>query len=173
MDIGLIGTDRETSGIVENLLYSGKIIPRMNFWTELEKDQGQQRKKLQILAQKSPLVTKASPRDGSGLDPEDPDRFIPGIWGTKIRAVPGISFFPTHWQFANKFGMVRGQGRETLAKQSLVDYLGTLWNLALSRNIIKDQIIWNLNKTNKKKNTRIRKNFNFPEFLPFLLPGKN
>lgn len=65
----------------------------MNFWTKLEKDQGQQRKKLQILAQKSPLVTKASPRNGSGLDPEDPDRFIPGIWGTKIRAVPGISFF--------------------------------------------------------------------------------
>lgn len=64
---------------MENLLYSGKIIPRKNFWTELEKDQGQQRKKLQILAQKSPLVTKASPRDGSGLDPEDPDRFIPGI----------------------------------------------------------------------------------------------
>lgn len=47
--------------------------------------------------------------------------------------------------------MVRGQGRETLAKQSLVDYLGTLWNLALSRNIMKDQIIWNLNKTNKQK----------------------
>lgn len=64
---------------MKNLLYSGKIIHRMKLWVGLEGNQGQQSKKLQILAQNSPLVTKASPRDGSCLDPENPDRFIPGI----------------------------------------------------------------------------------------------